>query len=154
MIVFGPRSQYWTAQIAADLLSGKAYLIDGGSGICNSVYVDNLVHAMWLAAVNEKAAGQEFIITDGERVTWRDLYSAVAAAVGVDMASVPCIESAALASLRREQRDAPLKIASKRFAWAIRESLPPAVIGLARQVLPPGSIKVLGRWSASPLTRD
>jgi nucleoside-diphosphate-sugar epimerase len=85
MFVFGPRSQYFTVQIATDLLSGSAYLIDEGVGVCNTVYVDNLVHAMWQAAIVGRARNQEFIITDGAQVTWRDLYSAVAEAVGVDM---------------------------------------------------------------------
>ena len=93
LIVFGPRSTWWTAQIATDLLSGTAYLIDGGGGICNTVYVDNLVHAMWQAAILEGARNQDFIVTDGERVTWRDLYSAVADAVGVEISAVACMRA-------------------------------------------------------------
>ena len=149
MLVFGPRSKWWTAQIATDLLSGKAHLIDEGVGICNTVYVDNLVQAMWLAVISEKARNQDFIITDGERVTWRELYSAVAEAVGVDIACVPCIESAALARLYREQRYAQLKIAGKRFAWAVQESLPLSVISAVREILPSRVIKaVKPRWKA------
>ena len=90
-IVFGPRSQ-WTAQIASDLLSGKGYLINGGAGICNAVYVDNLIKAMWQAATNPQAAGQNFLITDGERVTWLDFYATVAKAVGVEASTIPSID--------------------------------------------------------------
>jgi nucleoside-diphosphate-sugar epimerase len=136
VFVFGPRSQYFTIQIAMDLLSGRAYLIDEGVGICNTIYVDNLVYAMWQAATTVGAGNQDFIITDGEKVTWRDLYSAVAEAVGVDMASVPNIESAALTKLYREQRLAQLKSTGKRFGWAMRESLPSSVINTARGILP------------------
>ena len=104
-IVFGPRSQWWTAQVAADLLSGKAYLVDGGAGICNTVYVDNLVQAMWLAATVPQAANQDFLITDAERVTWRDLYGAVAQAVGKDISEVPSLDATTASSyfLRQER---------------------------------------------------
>jgi nucleoside-diphosphate-sugar epimerase len=132
-----------------DLLSRRAYLIDEGVGICNTVYVDNLVHAMWLAAIVERVANQEFIITDGSRVTWLDLYSAVAEAVGVDLASVPSIESVTLARLFREQRYAHLKIAGKRFAWAMRESLPSSVSRSVREILPSRVVKTIRPWWAS-----
>jgi 2-alkyl-3-oxoalkanoate reductase len=148
-IVFGPQSQLFTLQIANDLLNGRDYLIDEGMGICNTVYVDNLVYAMWQAAIVGKAVNQEFIITDGEQVTWRDLHRAVAEAVGVDPASIPSIESATLASLYREQEYAQLKIAGKRFGWAVRESLPSSVISTAREVLPSRVIKAIKPWWAS-----
>lgn len=149
MFVFGPRSQYFTIQIAMDLLSGRAYLIDEGEGICNTVYVDNLVYAMWQAAITASAANQEFIIADKERVTWRDLYSAVAEAVGVDMASVPSFKSTELARRYHEQRNAQLKMAGRRFAWALRQSLPSSVISTARGILPSRVIQVIKPWWAS-----
>jgi nucleoside-diphosphate-sugar epimerase len=100
-IVFGPRSQWWTAQIATQLLLKTAYLVERGSGICNTIYIDNLVKAMWLAATVPAAAGQAFLLTDGERVTWRDLYTSVAAAVNVDPAG---IRSVSLDEVREVQR--------------------------------------------------
>jgi nucleoside-diphosphate-sugar epimerase len=132
-----------------DLLAGRAYLIDEGVGVCNTVYVDNLVHAMWQAALVRRAANQEFVITDGVRVTWRDLYSAVAEAVGVDIACVPTIESVALPRVYREQRYAQLKIAGKRFAWAVRESLPSGVSRTARDILPSRVVRAIRPWWAS-----
>jgi nucleoside-diphosphate-sugar epimerase len=129
-IVFGPRSQWWTAQIATDLLSGKAYLIDGGAGICNSVYVDNLVQAMWQAAISSGVANQDFLIKDGERVTWRDLYSVIAEAVGVDMATVSIIKSDAVVELTRLARRKELvqKVAANQFARAARQIMPFRVV--------------------------
>jgi 2-alkyl-3-oxoalkanoate reductase len=136
MFVFGPRSQYFTFQIAQDLLNGSAYLIDGGKWICNTVYVDNLVYAMWRGAVSDKAGNREFIVTDGERVTWLDLYSSLAEAVGVDIAAVPSIETEALARIFQEQRNTQWKMAGKRFATELRQSLPSSVISTAREILP------------------
>ena len=150
LIVYGPRSKWWTAQIASDLLSGKAYLIDGGTGVCNAVYVDNLVRAMWQAAIAQKAGTQAFIITDGEPVTWRDLYGAVAEVVGVNMANVPCIESAELARMYREQKHAQMKFAFGRFTLAMRNNLPTGVINIVRKILPSGAIKVISRQLETP----
>lgn len=114
-IVFGPRSQWWTAQIASQLLLKSAYLVEGGAGICNTIYVDNLVHAMWQAATVPAAAGHAFLLTDGERVTWRDFYRSIADAVDRDLSDVTNVS---LDEMRRLQRSSVLR---KRFA-AIKQS--------------------------------
>lgn len=103
-IVFGPRSQWWTAQIATDLVLRKAYLAEGGAGVCNTIYVDNLVDAMWLAATRPAAANQTFLLTDGERVTWRDLYSSVADALGISPAGIANVPAGDIDALLRRQR--------------------------------------------------
>ena len=87
-IVFGPRSS-WISQLAANLSMGTACWLDGGRGICNSIYVDNLVHAIQLALTANEADGEAFIIADEETVTWADLYRPVAAALGFDVADMP-----------------------------------------------------------------
>jgi len=86
-IVTGPRSA-WISQFAADLLAGTACWLDGGKGICNSIYVDNLVYAIQLALTAAAADGQAFIVADEETVTWADLYRPVAAALGFDVADI------------------------------------------------------------------
>lgn len=90
-IVTGPRSS-WTAGFATDLLNGKAYLVNAGRGICNSIYIDNLVHAIFLASTCPTADGQAFLVGDDETLSWADLYRPIAAALGRDLADVPCIE--------------------------------------------------------------
>jgi nucleoside-diphosphate-sugar epimerase len=134
-IVFGPRSKWWTAQIASDLLSGKAYLTEGGEGICNSVYVDNLVQAMWQAAISGGVANQDFLITDGEPVTWWDLYSAVAEAVGVDMASVSLIRGRTVTELTRaaRRREVIEKVVGNQLARAARQIMPSGVVEMIKQ---------------------
>jgi hypothetical protein len=47
-------------------------LVNGGEGFCNAVYVDDVVSAMLLAAVKEKAVGEAFLISDGQPITWRE----------------------------------------------------------------------------------
>jgi nucleoside-diphosphate-sugar epimerase len=87
-IVYGPRSTHFTLEIAERLLHGTAFLVNDGKGICNSIYVDNLVQAMWLAATVQEARNQDFFVSDRELVTWADLYESVAGAIGVSMKGV------------------------------------------------------------------
>jgi nucleoside-diphosphate-sugar epimerase len=89
-IVWGPRSR-WTAGLADDLLAGEAYLVGAGAGISNAVYVDNLVHAIELAATAPVSAvdREAFLVGDRERITWADLYSPIARALGVDLGDIP-----------------------------------------------------------------
>jgi nucleoside-diphosphate-sugar epimerase len=88
-IVFGPRSTYWTTQLACDILAGSAYLVDGGHGICNTIFIDNLVEIMALCATHPAASGKTFLVKDTERVTWRQLNAAIAGALGVDLRLPP-----------------------------------------------------------------
>lgn len=87
-IVFGPRS-FWISSFASDLLAGQAYLVDGGKGICNSIYIDNLVHAIYLAMTASGVDGEAFIVGDREEVTWADFYRPIAEALGFDLNQVP-----------------------------------------------------------------
>jgi nucleoside-diphosphate-sugar epimerase len=86
-IVFGPRSR-WITDCASQMLRGNAALIGDGSAVCNTIYVDNLIHAICLALESPEAAGQTFLLRDAETVTWREFYSCVAEAVGSNMDSV------------------------------------------------------------------
>jgi nucleoside-diphosphate-sugar epimerase len=92
-IVFGPRSR-WVAACAEELLAGRAYLIDGGRGVCNTVYVDNLLHASRLALTVPQADGQTFFIGDRERMTWREFYEPIANALGIDPATIGMLDQA------------------------------------------------------------
>jgi nucleoside-diphosphate-sugar epimerase len=89
-IVYGPRSR-WTIDLADDLLAGRAYLVGEGDGICNGIYVDNLVHAIRLAAAAPAAAvdGEAFLVGDREPITWTELYRPMARALGLDLADIP-----------------------------------------------------------------
>ncbi|KFG70299.1 NAD-dependent epimerase/dehydratase family protein [Microvirga sp. BSC39] len=87
-IVHGPKSA-WTAGLADELLAGQAYLVGGGRGICNSIYIDNLVHAIQLAARAPHIDGQAFLVSDAEQVTWCDLCRPIVEALGFRMADLP-----------------------------------------------------------------
>ncbi|XWK89090.1 MAG: NAD(P)-dependent oxidoreductase [Phormidium sp.] len=101
-IVFGPRSR-WVTELADQLIQGRAYLIDGGKGICNSVYIDNLIHAMRLAMTAKEADGEAFFAGDRERVTWFDFYRPFAEAFGVDPTQLPSPTVPAFTHSRKKQ---------------------------------------------------
>jgi nucleoside-diphosphate-sugar epimerase len=81
-IVFGPRDR-WISGIAHELLHGAAYLVGDGNGICNSIYVDNLVQAIRLALAASNADREAFLVGDAETVTWVEIYRRTANALGV-----------------------------------------------------------------------
>jgi nucleoside-diphosphate-sugar epimerase len=139
-IVFGPRSIWFSANVARDLLTGRAFLVDRGSGICNTVYIDNLVDAMWLAATSDNVVNRDFIITDGQRVTWKDLYDSVAREVGANTDHVLQIDSADVVAGAGRYRQlcygllSSLPLGVKR---ALRTIIPPPVISDAIKALEP-----------------
>lgn len=85
-VVFGPRSR-WIADAAADLRTGRAAWLEAGAGICNSIYIDNLVEAIRLAAAVPAAAGETFLVGDAETVTWREFLVPIAQHLGRDAAA-------------------------------------------------------------------
>lgn len=80
--VYGPFGGVWTAQPLAALKTGRMILVDGGEGLANAVYVDDLVSAMLLAAVKDEAVGEAFLISGPEAFPWRDLYGRFARMFG------------------------------------------------------------------------
>lgn len=86
-IVYGPRS-FWITTIADALLRQEAYLVNDGSGICNSIYVDTLVDAIQLALTTPAADRETFLLGDAETVTWAALYQSIAEALGYDLGAV------------------------------------------------------------------
>ena len=138
-VVFGPRSR-WVADVAGQLLDGSACLIRGGEAICNTIYVDNLIHAIEQALVVPGASGQVFLVGDAERVTWREFYAAVADALGIGMETVRSIEPPAFPKSLKE------RVGAITSTPAVQKLLP----------LFPGQLKRLGKvlvanWRETPI---
>jgi nucleoside-diphosphate-sugar epimerase len=120
-IVYGPYSA-WNLRPISELREGRAVLIDGGMGACNTTYVDNLVDAIFLSLENDRAKGEAFFITDGEKITWGDFIRAHAEIMGVN-STLPEISSAELRELCRNHsgliagslRGAMMALRSKEF---------------------------------------
>jgi len=74
--VYGPFAGFWTDGVVQQLLGGGLILPEDAKGLCNVVYIDDLVDAMVLAATKPEAIGERFIISGGEPVPWRRFYQA------------------------------------------------------------------------------
>jgi nucleoside-diphosphate-sugar epimerase len=146
-IVWGPYSA-WSTRLIDDLRVGHVAFIDGGRGICNTTYVDNLIDAMLLGLENDLVLNQVFLITDGERITWGDFIRAHVALLapapevkeitraeiaarrgkksGMVMGSVKAMSRVARSKPFREMLlQIPLTEAAMKKAWNWVGSMPP-----------------------------
>jgi len=73
-VVYGPFATGWTSGVLEALKRMRQILVNGGDGLCNAVYIDDLVSATLLAAVREEAVGESFLISDAQPTTWREFY--------------------------------------------------------------------------------
>ncbi len=73
-IVYGPYGRAWTVGVLNQLKRGKVILVNGGDGLCNVVYIDDMVSAILLAAVKAEANGEIFLISGERPVTWKEFY--------------------------------------------------------------------------------
>src|SRR4029450_2339418 len=81
-------------------------LVDEGRGICNAVYVDDVVSALLLAAVSVRAPGERFLISGPEHPTWAEFFGGFARMLGAEDRLVPT-RSAEAPSLWASPRRAP-----------------------------------------------
>ena len=81
-IVYGPFSKSWTNAPAEDLIYGDVILPGRGEGLCNAVYVDDLVDGLLLAATEPAAIGERFVMSGPEPVGWGEFFSRFAEALG------------------------------------------------------------------------
>jgi nucleoside-diphosphate-sugar epimerase len=86
-LIWGPGS-HWVLRAATDLVRGTAYLVGDGDGICNLMYVDNLVRSIDAVLAHPAPASGFYHVADDETTTWRSYYGALAAGLGVDMRTV------------------------------------------------------------------
>lgn len=106
--LYGPRSDAFFA-LATLLRDENAWLLQRGDGICNSLYVDNLVSAIRLALKPKAPVGSAFLLTDAETITWRDFYHTIAEELNVPTSSIRLVDEpepapGVLADLAARQR--------------------------------------------------
>jgi nucleoside-diphosphate-sugar epimerase len=80
--VYGPHSNPWTIRPVKLINSGRMMLIKGGTGLCNYVYIDNLIDATLAAAKCGQSVGQVYLICDGNAVVWRKFFGYYAEMAG------------------------------------------------------------------------
>lgn len=166
-IVYGPFSRTWVEELAEAIRDRRMVLVNGGSGICNALYVDNLIDAMLLAARHPAAPGEIFHISDAKTVTWKEFIEAIARGLGEGHLPLPEmtleeIEAARARSAHRGPssiRQAARVLRDPRMREALRSI--PLVAGLeamgkavARTLLPEAGQRLardaFGRWGGGP----
>jgi nucleoside-diphosphate-sugar epimerase len=80
--VYGPGSVPWVERPLQMMTRGRLFLPAGGRGLLNRVYVDNLVDGIFLA-IEARAHGEAFNVTDGEASTCADFFSLLAERAGL-----------------------------------------------------------------------
>lgn len=76
-IVYGPYSGFVTP-VVADARQGRVSLVDGGRGLCNAVYVDDVCDAILAALRRDDACGQAFLINGDTPLTWHEFITTFA----------------------------------------------------------------------------
>ncbi|MCC5838560.1 MAG: NAD-dependent epimerase/dehydratase family protein [Opitutales bacterium] len=80
--IYGPRSRL-VGRILAAMESGEAWLLNGGSGVCNAVYVDNVIHGIERALAAPETVSGVFHLNDAESLTWAEVYRELGNAAGL-----------------------------------------------------------------------
>ncbi len=114
-VVYGPGGPVFTIDPLVQLSTRRVVLVDGGEGLCNAVYVDDCADALILAATRPAAAGEVFLVSGAEPVTWRAFYRAYERMLGVEATfAMPASELRALAE-ERTAEEAALDEAAERL---------------------------------------
>jgi nucleoside-diphosphate-sugar epimerase len=125
-VIWGPYSS-WVLPFFQEVVSSRRHtLIDEGRGVCNSIFIDNLVDAILWAFTAQVPSGAAFFVRDVEELTWRDYYHSLAT-----MLPYPI-------SFETIDRDA-----LRRLLWETSRarSIPP-LRRLLRQAVPAGAIQL------------
>lgn len=80
-LVYGPGSMLWTDQMT-DWLAAGTVVLPEPEGVCNAVFVDDLVQTMLRAAQLENLGQERFIISGAAPVTWSDFLLGYAGIIG------------------------------------------------------------------------
>ena len=89
--VWGSYSMWYTIYIVELMRKGEFSWVDKGNGICNAVYVGNVVDLCLQCCTNPNADHQAFIVTDDEKMTWREFYGHYLKVLGKDAKGFPSV---------------------------------------------------------------
>lgn len=81
--IYGERDRTVLPKLLTRLRSRVFAYFGSGEQVLNCIYVKNLVHAIFLAAETDAAAGEVFNLTDGLRITKRHFVGTVAELAGL-----------------------------------------------------------------------
>jgi nucleoside-diphosphate-sugar epimerase len=81
--VYGPRDRTVLPKLIKRMTNGKVHYLGGDQRTLNTIYVGNLIDAVFLAVEKPEAVGQIYNLTDGEAVNKRRFFEAVADGMGL-----------------------------------------------------------------------
>lgn len=84
-IVYGPGSPQWVDALVERMRGGTLILPENLSGLCNGIYIDDLIEAFIAAANMERGGAERFIVSGPKPFPWRDLFVAYAEACGAQV---------------------------------------------------------------------
>lgn len=126
-LVYGPFG-YYSSAVARAARERRLVLLDGATGVCNGVYIDNLIQAILLAAERDAAIGSVCTVSDAHPVTWRAFLEAHAAAVDPSLVPLPVVTRADVVENRRRLRRAAIRGLFRASAGqAVRQLRDPAI---------------------------
>jgi nucleoside-diphosphate-sugar epimerase len=81
--IYGPRDRTVLPRLAENLRQQRVPWIGGGTGLMNTIYVGNLIDAIFLALEKPEAVGQVYNLTDGDQITKRKFFETIADGLGL-----------------------------------------------------------------------
>jgi nucleoside-diphosphate-sugar epimerase len=147
-IVYGPFCRPWTLTPITQLREGRVVLPGDKQGLCNPVYIDDVVNALILGAESPAAVGERFLISGPETIPWTEFYRAYEEMLG--KRSVVFMSTAEIQELNRREgvrstvrgiRLDPRKLLDwppvrGAYEFARRHLIPESLAARAKQVLP------------------
>jgi nucleoside-diphosphate-sugar epimerase len=133
-IVYGPFGETWTVNIAQKLQSGNwGTFKKNGEGICNLIYISDLVTGILMAARDKRAIGEVFNMNGPEMLTWNEYFQRYNAILGLP--DLPLIETgdARMRAMINEPLRTSIKYVQKHFMSTIKNLA--AHSRLARQAM-------------------
>jgi nucleoside-diphosphate-sugar epimerase len=152
--VFGPGDELWAGRLARLLRARRiGDLGPSGDGICNLIYVDDLVEAIVSVISAQDVSGEAFNVSDPSPLTWNEFLIRFARAIGttpVERFSQRrlAIEAAIAMPLLRLAKMVP---APTGFAHLVPESITPSLVRLWRQDIRLDTTKAAS-WLQIPYT--
>ena len=84
-IVYGPGSLQWVDALVERMLGGTLVLPENLTGLCNGIFIDDVVEAFIAAAGLERGDAERFIVSGPRPFLWRDLLTAYAETCGAQV---------------------------------------------------------------------
>ena len=101
--IYGPGAPSWTVNPLGLMKWSVIPLVNGGDGLCNHIYVDDMVLLILCAATSDQGGGELYFANGPEPSPWRDFYGAYEAMLGMQSTVPMSLEEIATARRRLER---------------------------------------------------